>query len=241
MIVVFWDIDGTLLTTGRAGIVAWEDACREVTGRDLDFQTLKTDGLTDHQVACAILDQAGVPREEATLARLVARYEERLPGRLPLRQGRVLDGVRSILEHFRARRPDVHSMLLTGNTAAGARAKLTHYQLQEFFEGGSFSSDTGPRAGIAERALAAVQAKFPEAMIEAGHVFVVGDTPHDIHCAQAIGARAIAVASGTYSADDLASHRPWMVLERLPAPADFEALLESPPAAASGAEPTLHP
>jgi phosphoglycolate phosphatase-like HAD superfamily hydrolase len=226
MIVVFWDIDGTLLTTGRAGIFAWEDACREVTGHEIDFQALKTDGLTDHQVAAAILAHAGVPADEDTLVRLVTIYETRLPGRLPMRQGRVLDGVTGILQYFRQSRPDIHSMLLTGNTAAGARAKLTHYGLDEFFEGGSFSSDSGPRAGIAARALSAVRARFPQTAIHPDHVFVVGDTPHDIHCARAIGARSVAVASGVYTGEQLAAHDPWMVIDRLPEPAAFAALLD---------------
>ena len=229
MIVVFWDIDGTLLTTGRAGIFAWEDACREITGHALDFSSLKTDGLTDHQVALAIFKQAGRPPDDEALERMVRFYESRLPERLHMRKGRVLDSVREILEHLRAHRPDVHSMLLTGNTAAGARAKLEHYQLQEFFEGGSFSLDQGPRSGIAERALAAVREKFPDAAVEPGHVFVVGDTPHDIHCAQAIGARTIAVATGGgYQADDLRKHGAWRVVETLPSPAEFELLIDLP-------------
>ena len=227
MIVVFWDIDGTLLTTGRAGIFAWEDACREVTGHALDFQALKTDGLTDHQVALCILKQAQVTPTPEQLERIVQIYEGRLPERLHMRRGRVLDSVREILEYLRANRADVHSMLLTGNTAAGARAKLNHYGLQEFFEGGSFSQDQGPRADIASRALAAVRVKFPDAMIEPGHVFVVGDTPHDIECARAIGARTIAVASGVYSSRDLSEHGAWRVLDRLPSPADFERLLDT--------------
>ena len=228
MIVVFWDIDGTLLTTGRAGIIAWEDACLEVTGHALDFQTLKTDGLTDHQVALRIFDQVGKPPDDESLARMVGIYEGRLPERLHARKGRVLDSVREILEHLRAHRPDVHSMLLTGNTAAGAKAKLTHYGLQQFFEGGSFSEDQGPRAGIAARALGAVREKFPEAAIEPGHVFVVGDTPHDIECAQAIGARTIAVASGVYKAPELQSHGAWRVVDALPSPREFEALIDQP-------------
>ncbi|MGE3274275.1 MAG: HAD family hydrolase [Vicinamibacterales bacterium] len=228
MIAVFWDIDGTLLTTGRAGIFAWEDACREVTGRELDFGALRTDGLTDHQVALAILAQAGVAAEPATVARLVSIYESQLPARLPLRQGRVMPGVVEALGSLRETRPDVHSMLLTGNTAAGARAKLTHYGLQGFFEGGAFSVDTGLRAGIATRALALVRERFPEVAFEPGHLFVVGDTPHDIECARAIGARTIAVATGVYDAEALAAHEPWAVLERLPDPPAFLALLDTP-------------
>jgi phosphoglycolate phosphatase len=228
MIVVFWDIDGTLLTTGRAGIFAWEDACLEVTGHALDFQTLKTDGLTDHQVALRIFEQAGKAPDEESLTRMVRFYESRLPERLHMRKGRVLDSVREILEHLREHRPDVHSMLLTGNTARGATAKLTHYNLQEFFEGGSFSEDRGPRAGIAARALAAVRERFPQAPIEPGHVFVVGDTPHDIDCARAIGARTIAVGSGVYKAPELQAHGAWRALETLPSPREFEALIDLP-------------
>jgi phosphoglycolate phosphatase-like HAD superfamily hydrolase len=226
MTILFWDIDGTLLTTARGGVYALEDACRDVTGHALDLQAIKSDGLTDHQLAVKILEQAGSAASVDLVERFLRRYEAHLPDRLPLRQGRVLEGVREILAHLRARRPDVHSMLLTGNTAAGARAKLAHYGLQEFFEGGAFSEDTGPRAAIAARAFAAVRARFPGAAIEPDDVFVVGDTPHDIECARVIGARAIAVASGVFTKPDLEARGAWRVVERLPAPAAFEALID---------------
>jgi phosphoglycolate phosphatase-like HAD superfamily hydrolase len=159
---------------------------------------------------------------------MVAVYESRLPERLNMRKGRVLESVREILEYLRAHRPDVHSMLLTGNTAAGARAKLTYYGLQEFFEGGAFSEDQGPRAGIATRALSAIRDLFPQTAIEPAQLFVVGDTPHDIECARAIGARTIAVASGVYKAPELKSHGAWRVLDTLPSPQEFEALIDLP-------------
>jgi phosphoglycolate phosphatase len=228
MTILFWDIDGTLLSTGRAGIFAWEDACQEVIGRLPGFETFKTDGLTDHRIAQRIIEEwGGDPAgRESQVARLVTRYEELLPGSLGRRQGLVHPNVREALEHFRATRPDVHSMLLTGNTPAGARAKLTHYGLQEFFEGGAFSVDTGPRAGIAARALVAVRDRFPGAEIRLDRVFVIGDTPHDIQCGQAIGARTLAVATGGYAVADLLAHHPWRAFERLPAPGVFEALID---------------
>jgi phosphoglycolate phosphatase-like HAD superfamily hydrolase len=226
--IVFWDIDGTLLTTGRAGIFAWEDACRTVTGRQLELQSLRTDGLTDHLIAARILELQGGAADPDAVSRMVDCYESRLPVRLPERQGRVLTGVHGILDYLRARRPDVHSMLLTGNTAAGARAKLEYYGLQEFFDGGAFSRDTAPRTDIASRALAAVRSRFPDAAIEPEHVFVVGDTPHDIDCARAIGARAIAVATGTYGIEALTAHGAWQVLPELPDPPTFATLLEDP-------------
>ena len=225
VIVLFWDIDGTLLTTGRAGLLAWDDACTAVTGHPLAVQVLKTDGLTDHQVAGRIMEQVGHRATAADLRRMVEIYEARLPHRLPLRQGRVLAGVREILEHLRATRSDVHSMLLTGNTQAGARAKLAHYGLSEFFEGGAFSTGSGPRASIAMRALDEVRARFPGTPIQRNDAFVIGDTPHDIDCARAIGARAIAVASGIHTTADLRAHGAWRVLDCVPPPAAFEALI----------------
>ena len=226
MIVLFWDIDGTLLTTGRAGLIAWEDACRAITGQSLDFQTLKTDGLTDHQVAIRIMEVAGYPADEGSLRRMVDIYERQLPERLPLRKGRVLEGVRESLDYFRTQRPDVHSMLLTGNTERGARAKLTHYGLIEFFEGGAFSTDAGPRSRIAERALEMVRGRYPEAAIEPGHVLVIGDTPHDIDCGRAVGARTIAVASGVYGAEALRAHGAWRVMDRIPPVDEFVAIID---------------
>ena len=234
MIVLFWDLDGTLLSTGRAGLLAWAEACRQVTGHALDLQALATDGLTDHQVATRILEQAAHPVSDAAVHGMVAIYERQLPASLHERRGRVHDGVREALLHLRAHRPDVHSMLLTGNTAAGAQAKLAHYQLSEFFDGGAFSIDGGPRAGIATRALAEVRTRFPDADIEPGRVFVIGDTPHDITCARAIGARTIAVASGVYGSDDLRARGAWHVLERIPAPTIFEQLIDQPAASATG-------
>jgi phosphoglycolate phosphatase len=226
MLFLFWDIDGTLLTTGRAGIFAWEDACRDITGHDVEFQALETDGLTDHQVALCVMEQVAHPFSDVDLERMVTVYESRLPDRLHMRKGRVLQGVRECLEYFQANRPDVHSMLLTGNTERGARAKLTHYDLLRFFEGGAFSVDKGPRSNIASRALGAVRDRFPDVSIEPHHVFVIGDTPHDIECAHAIGARAIAVASGVYDADHLRARGAWQVLEQLPPPEQFAALID---------------
>lgn len=227
MIALFWDIDGTLLTTGRAGIFAWEDACREVTGRPTDFQTLNTAGLTDHQVARRIVETVGADAGDSVFVdRLIRRYEACLPGSLPKRQGHVHPGAREALEYFRSTRPDVHSMLLTGNTAAGARAKLTYYGLQQYFEGGAFSEDMGPRAAIASRALEAVRRRFPEGAISTDCMFVIGDTPHDIDCARAIGVRTLAVATGTYSVADLSAHGAWRVFDRLPPPDRLELLID---------------
>jgi phosphoglycolate phosphatase-like HAD superfamily hydrolase len=225
MIVLFWDIDGTLLTTARAGMFAWEESLRELTSNDFDPATFRTAGMTDYQIAQRTLELVGVEASAANVERFLRRYEDLLPGSLPRRQGRVLDNVREILEHLRAGRSDVRSYLLTGNTRTGARAKLTYYGLDEFFSDGAFAEDLGARSTIAERALELAKQAGP---VGDETIFVIGDTPHDIECATAIGAKTIAVATGGYSVDELRPHEPWRLFETLPPPVEFVRLLETP-------------
>ena len=222
MTVLFWDIDGTLLTTGRAGVFAWEDAVRELTGREFALSSVRIAGLTDYQIAVKTFESLGIQADEAYLHRFVDRYGELLPTSLPRRQGRVLPNVREILEHLRGR-ADVRSYLLTGNTRAGAKAKLTHYDLMQYFPDGAFAEDARDRSTIAERALELARRAGP---VGDGRVFVIGDTPHDVTCADAIGARTIAVATGGYTADELRPFNPWRVFETLPAPDAFMRLID---------------
>jgi len=221
MTVLFWDIDGTLLTTAKGGMFAWDDGVKEITGKDFQLQTLRVPGMTDYQIAAKTCELLGLDPSEPLVERLVRRYEALLPTSLPRRVGHVLPNVREILEQLRGR-SDVRSYLLTGNTRGGARAKLTHYGLIDFFPDGAFAEDTRARATIAERALTLAR--------RAGHVpeqdmFVIGDTPHDIECANAIGVRTIAVATGGYSVEELREHQPWQLFEELPPPDEFLRLI----------------
>jgi phosphoglycolate phosphatase-like HAD superfamily hydrolase len=230
MLILFWDIDGTLLSTGRAGVYAWEDACEEVTGAKVDFGPLKTSGLTDIEIGALLLRERGVAPEPDRVAEIVGLYERYLPRSLPRKQGQVMPNVREILAAV-GDRDDVHSMLLTGNTRAGAHAKLRHYGLAEFFdfEGGAFSDATTDRPSIARRAVEIVQKRgLPD---DRERMVVIGDTPHDIHCANAIGVRTLAVATGSHSRDELAEHDPWSVVDTLPDPQDFLDRVAAVPAA----------
>jgi phosphoglycolate phosphatase-like HAD superfamily hydrolase len=223
MIVLFWDIDGTLLTTGKAGVPAWEAAVLEVTGRRFELSSIRVPGLTDFQIALETFERLGLDRDDERMARMVKRYEELLPSALPRRQGRVLPNVREILDALQDRR-DVRSYLLTGNTRGGARAKLTHYDLFRYFPDGAFAEDTGARSTIAARGLELARRAGP---VGDDAVFVIGDTPHDIHCATAIKARTIAVATGGYSVEELLPHDPWRVFEQLPSADEFIRLIDT--------------
>lgn len=220
--VVFWDIDGTLLTTARAGIYAWEDAVREVTGRSLSFQTLPTAGLTDVEIAKLVLLEAELEPESEIVTGLLRRYESLLPSRLPLRAGQVLPGVPELLSDLAARQ--VPSLLLTGNTEAAAWAKLECYGLSTYFHDGAFAEDGADRAGIARHAVSVAQVRHGE--ISRDRMIVIGDTPHDVACGRAIGARTIAVATGSHSFEELRACAPWRAILRLPDPAAFARIME---------------
>ncbi|MBK8870030.1 MAG: haloacid dehalogenase-like hydrolase [Elusimicrobia bacterium] len=210
---LLWDIDGTLLHTGRAGIFALEDAARDVLGVYVDFSELSTAGLTDVEIAVGIVRQAGRVPDSEIVDRFLRVYERHLPMALPKRKGEVLPGVKEILDRS-LQREDVFSILLTGNTHAGAQAKLSYYGLSHYFSDGAFSDGTPDRRSIARRALDLVRGRWPN--VGLNRVFVIGDTPHDIHCANAIGVRTIAVATGQYGESDLRALNPWWVLPSLP-------------------------
>ena len=221
---VFWDIDGTLIRTGGAGLRAWERAVAEVLGRSNGLAGLDTSGVSDAEIAVAVCRAAGADEARA-VPRLLRALQRLLPGELPASEGRVLANVRENLEALSAR-DDVVNMLLTGNIAPTGRYKLELFDLWRFFDaGGAFSVEGADRAGIARRAreLAVQHAGRP---LAAEQMIVIGDTPHDVACGKAIGARTVAVATGrVYSLADLERAEPWRALAALPDPGRLSATL----------------
>jgi len=216
VIALFWDIDGTLLTTARAGIASLEDTLDRISGAHVDLEGMATAGLTDYAIAEEALRRAGDAAEEATVLEFLRVHGEQLPRYLGRREGHVMPNAREILEDLRGDE-GVRSFLLTGNTEAGARAKLSHYGLLEYFDGGgSFCVGPGSRDDIARSALPLANGAEP---------YVIGDTPADVACGRAIGARTIAVATGSYDAGALRAEEPWLVLDELPPPHRFRSLL----------------
>ncbi|MDT8902497.1 HAD family hydrolase [Anaeroselena agilis] len=223
--ILFWDIDGTLLRTAKAGLFAFRQATEELYAASPDYDRVTTAGMTDCHIAAQIIALATgrEPRPEETAA-LVKRYIELLPAHLEARRGYVIPPVADILAHVDGE-PGYVSLLLTGNTAAGAHAKLTSYGIAQYFDFAvsAFGDDCASRTEISSRALASVKERYPAVPPE--DIFVIGDTPNDISCGKAIGARTVAVATGTFTAAELAAHSPWWAVEQLPAPAEFAAKL----------------
>jgi phosphoglycolate phosphatase len=229
---LFWDIDGTLLSTARAGVFALEEAAREVCGSDADLQALRTAGLTDSEVAARAIESLGLTAEPQLVSAFLRAYERHLPDRLHWRRGGVLGGVRAILDDLRDD-PEITSLLLTGNTPAGARAKLEHYGLCDDFDGGAFCADGDDRETIARRALT-VAAEHAGEPVAGKDIVVIGDTPHDVRCGRAIAAATLAVASGSFTVDELRAAGATAAIEQLPDPAGFRELLETVAAAPRG-------
>lgn len=218
--ILFWDIDGTLLNSGGAGRLALEDAAREMVGSAIDLSDVEMAGMTDRSIATKILHRIGIAPEPAKMEQLWELYQEYLPDRLRETQGYVLPGVREILEMLQPRE-DVFSLLLTGNIEVGAWAKLARYDLDRYFSGGAFGRDTADRNAIAHQALTVALEKLGS--VDLSKCYAIGDTPHDVRCGQAIGAKSIAIASGRYSVSDLIACNSTFVWQSFPEPIDFMA------------------
>jgi phosphoglycolate phosphatase-like HAD superfamily hydrolase len=212
-VALFWDVDGTLLTTARAGVLSLEDALERVSGVRTDLQGMATAGMTDYAIAEEALRRVGGPADEPTVREFLRIHGAQLPSYLSRREGHVMPGVREVLETLDGRH-GVVNLLLTGNIETGAYAKLAHYGLAGFFRaGGAFCVGPGERSEIAQRALPLATG--------ARALWVIGDTPADVACGKAIGARTLAVASGSYDVDALAAVEPTAVVESVPEPAAF--------------------
>src|SRR6478672_10517669 len=125
---LLWDIDGTLINSGAAGVHALIRATIERFGGDGDLTGVEIAGRTDTGIAHQILEKYGQPVTEDNVKALLDAYVRLLPEELPRRNGRVLPGIRELLESASGR-PDIALGLLTGNLERGAKLKLGHYNL----------------------------------------------------------------------------------------------------------------
>ncbi len=226
MKVLFWDIDGTLLQAGRAGLYAFDEAVREMYGQTIDYGTIKTSGMTDNYIAEQIIEKIEQRRAmPSEVMKLTMRYEELLPHYLSVKEGHILDGVVEMLSELHTH-DDYVQLILTGNSRRGAEAKLEHYGLDAFFDldHSAFGDDCVDRNEISAKARRIVHDVYPSVM--ASEIYVIGDTPNDVRCGKAIGARTIAIASGRFSYEELVRCMPWWTMEKLVSPKEFLSTLE---------------
>ena len=193
MLLVLWDIDGTLVDSAEHGKHAFDDAYLEVVGRPFESR-VDYAGRTDHQIAMAMLE--GVDGAAEHLPGLLEQLVPALEARRDLirAEGRVHPGVREALEALDGR-DDLRQSLLTGNLEANAAIKVGAFGLERHldFELGAYGSDPHERRSD----LVAIARERAEAKLgEAVEPVLVGDTPRDVQAAREAGVRVVAVATG---------------------------------------------
>ncbi|MDQ3169896.1 MAG: haloacid dehalogenase-like hydrolase [Acidobacteriota bacterium] len=200
---LLFDIDGTLILSGRAGLRALNRAFEDVTGVADAFHGINAAGRTDGYLLDEAARRAGFALTPEHRQALQARYFETLVEEIQLPgEGRkaVMPGVRPLLAALSGR-DDVVLALLTGNFEQSARIKLEYFDLWTPFRFGAFADDASDRNRLVPIALG--RAREAGCEPHADRVIVIGDTPLDIECAQAGGVRAVGVATGSHSRAEL--------------------------------------
>jgi phosphoglycolate phosphatase-like HAD superfamily hydrolase len=208
---VLFDIDGTLLHTGGAGSKAFARAFASEFGVNDGTERLKFAGRTDVSLVREFFSHQQIEASPENFQRFFKAYLAWLKQIIRESKG---DACRGVLEFYHALEtlPEPPLLgLLTGNIRDGARIKLQHYNLWEKFLFGGFADDDEDRDRIAAVARDRGSERFGR-RLRGEEIVVIGDTPMDIRCARAIQARALAVATGMYSVEELLQHSPdWAV------------------------------
>jgi phosphoglycolate phosphatase len=201
---VLFDIDGTLILTGGAGSRAMTRAFEEVFGVPQAFAGVPMAGRTDRAIFQEAAARAGLLLADEAADRFRRRYYACLREEIerPGPGKGVMPGAREVLDELSAD-PRVALALLTGNFAEAARIKLEYFALWRYFPWGVFGDEVVDRAALVPRALAEARARALP-VHSSRQVIIVGDTPHDVACARAAGARAVAVATGGFDEATLA-------------------------------------
>jgi phosphoglycolate phosphatase len=188
--------------------------------RGVQFQ-----GRTDASIVSDALAAHRLPRDSPLLSRFPDVYLRYLAHELvqPGPRKGILPGVRELLDALSGR-DDVYVALLTGNYEAAAQVKLEYFDLWRYFPCGAFGDDAPDRNGLLPKAVARVAACGGPSVAAADAV-VIGDTPLDVACAQAGGARSIAVATGSHSVEELRAAAADVVFEDLARTADVLAAI----------------
>lgn len=221
---VLFDIDGTLLSAGRAARESVLTALAEVYGwKSGNGNTHDFSGKTDPQIVRELVEEdVGRERCEALLEKALERYLEEFARRLAPGAVVTKPGVAELLARLAAE-PRVTLGLLTGNLERGARMKLEPPGLNPYFSFGAFGSDSEDRYCLPTIALGRARQRSGRSY-SGKSIVIVGDSVHDILCGRSLGVRAVAVATGPTPAARLAESHPDALLESF---ADVDAATEA--------------
>ncbi len=201
--VLLFDIDGTLISSGGAGRKAVERAYATLHGRADAIAAINLGGMTDRAIVRHGLTAIGVQATEPSIDALIAKYLEYLAdevSRVEEHRYVVHAGMREAIDAGRARGMAIG--LGTGNVREGARIKLSRVGLHGAFDFGGYGDDHELRPELIRRGAERGAAKLGVSLEDA-RVVVIGDTPHDVTAARAIGAQCLGVATGGFSVAQL--------------------------------------
>ncbi len=221
---ILFDVDGTLLSSGRRGLESFSEALRRTFGTEGDLASYRFEGKLDPIIVFELMQKAGIPedviseRRPAALSLYLDLLEEALYAEPPALKPGVADLVARVSAF-----PSVVPALLTGNVKRGARIKLTTTGLWDYFRFGVFGDEAPRRVDLGPIALARALERTGRTFSSAQTV-VVGDAPADVECGRAIGARVVAVATGRTSAEELRAAGADIVLSSF---ADVESACEA--------------
>jgi len=205
---VLFDIDCTLIDGHGAGGRAIMRAVKDVYGVEGELGDYSFHGRTDPGIVRDLAARLGAPADaiDALVGQCVARYVELITDEVAGGHIEVLPGVGELVTALAADRR-VLLGLLTGNVIQGARIKLAPTGLYSLFQVAAYGSDSALRAELPPIAVARAE-KLSGRRFVGKEIVVIGDPPADIECGAGLGVKAIAVATGRHSMDDLAAYRP---------------------------------
>jgi phosphoglycolate phosphatase len=208
---VLFDIDGTLIHTNSAGVKAFDRVLETQFGVKGGTRGVKFSGRTDTGLVREIFSKQNIEPSKENFRVFFERYAFWLAQLLVDCKGDILPGVWRLIYEFQALPEPPTLGLLTGNIRLGAEIKLRFFNLWEFFHIGAFSDDHEDRRQIA--AVAQERGgRLLNRTVPGDEVLVIGDTPLDVDCGRAIGAKILAVATGEFKVAELETHKPtWAV------------------------------
>ena len=221
MISLLFDIDGTLLRAGGAGMKAVHEALTELFG-DVEESSLLVHGRTDHGIMTDVF--AGIGRDyQQHREDFDQLYWSKLPEVMEKSNGELLPGVAQLLDQLAAE-PDVALGILTGNARTPADIKLQFFGVERYFSFGGYGDDHSDRNQVAALAVEEARLSLGDSF-DCDKVWVIGDTVNDIVCARSIGANVIAVETGGGTREELLQAEPDVVFTDLVNCSDFLAAI----------------
>jgi len=211
---ILFDIDGTLIRTGGAGVKAFERTFATEFKIPHATQGLNFSGRTDTALVRLCFQNHGIDAVPENFQRFFDAYVFWLHYLLHQLNGATCPGVLELISELQTIPDSPVLGLLTGNIRLGAELKLRRFGIWNFFRSGAFGDDHEDRNELARIAQQRAS-RLMGTQLTGEEILVIGDTPRDIECARGIGAGVLAVGTGGFTCNELCEHKPNWLFETL--------------------------